>query len=328
MLQNWRIETILALLPTLLQIAIFLFILGLLKFLWPLNRMVGQVMLGVLYVAIFLILEVTFGPAVFQNCPYRSSLSRFGALPLRYVWDHVKSALRPVLFSRERATLPSFQSGDRSVTQQPIDQYEDAAMLSTSWLDADRSILDRRANSRRIKTGVRAMVHLCTTTQLPHLWEATITTIMSAYPKHELVVDGNDDDYCNKVWWPIVGNVMQLNKERITFGPSTLFSTVESRFSSFPLSMQLRWLDFLSSLEVLVCRPHSEDMIKAYLICCTASASSSNGGGRCMLALVAVLRTHHLMLDKSWLDSIADSLSVSASNWMDDSDGGRVSPYS
>jgi hypothetical protein len=168
------------------------------------------------------------------------------------------------------------------------------------------------------------MVHLCSTTQSPHLREAVITAIMSQYPADgpmeypEPMMYKNDEAYCKEVWWPIIGHIVQLYEEQIgdraihIFGPSLLLWTVNSQFISLPLSMQRRWLSFLSSLEGLVCRSHSEHMIKAYLVCCTASVSESYGGDRRMLALVAVLQTHHLKLEPSWLDGIADSLSVSA----------------
>jgi hypothetical protein len=381
-LTGWHIETILALLPTLLQIAVVVFLGGLLTFLWGSVPSLTIVMAVLSCSACFLVVAATILPGFSQLCPYRSSLSRFVAIPIRYVLDHVKSTINPPLqaavrsalhlaveavfivawisyarwpnlleavarlatsattfvqhfipftFSQQsllhwlkgqHAKLPSFwRSGDQSVTT-----------LFTSWLDLDKGVLGQLTNERHVSMGVGAMVHLCSTTQSPGLREATIMAIMSEYPDDGPTVSVNDDAYCNEVWWPIIDDIMDVNKERIadlsdtSFRVLFFFWNVQSQFSSFSLSMQHHWLDFLSRLEDLVCRSHSEHMIKAYLICCTASVDS-HGGGKRMLALVAVLRIHHLELEGPWLDSIAYSLSMSASIWKDDSDGGEVFPY-
>jgi hypothetical protein len=391
-LESWHIETILAFLPTLLQIAVVLFLGGLLTFLWGSVPSLTIVMAVLSCIAFFLVVAATILPGFSQLCPYRSSLSRFVALPIRYVLDRVRSAFHPGLHAGVQKSFHSaveavfifvwiiharwpklldsvahlaktatsavqrFNQFRHTLTQQSLPRWRlrwqnaglpsfsrpgdpSVTTLSTSWLDVDEDALSQRTNESDISMGVGAMVHLCITTQSPRLREATIIAIMSQYPADgpmeypdEPMMYRNDDAYCNRVWWPIVGRIMQLDEELIgdwairIFGPSLLFWTVNSQFISLPLSMQQRWLSFLSSLEGLVCRSHSEHMVKAYLVCCTASVES-RGGGRRMLALVAVLQAHHLKLDKPWLDSIGDSLSMSASIWKDDSGDGQVSPY-
>jgi hypothetical protein len=367
-LESWHIETILALLPTLLQIAVLLFLGGLLTFLWGSVPSLTIVMAVLSCIACFLVVAATILPGFSQLCPYRSSLSRFIALPIRYVLDHVKSALKSSLqfatstfiqakrsFSQEslprwRMRSRSTPSGDQSGTTPPTSWVQKllprwlvrrsaplgdppVTTLSTSWVGDDEDTILQRIYDSHVSIGVGAMVHLCCTTQSPPHREASIVAIMSEYSDYRLEILGNDA-YCDEVWWPIVGRIMKLEKEEIgswfveRYGPSLLFSAFISRFKSLPLSMQHCWLNFLMHLEGFMCRPDSGDMIKAYLVCCTSSVDS-HGGGRRMLALVAVLRTHHLNLEKAWFDSIADYLSMSASIWMDnsESDVGRLSPY-
>jgi hypothetical protein len=312
-LEIWHIETILELLPTLLQLSVVIFLGGLFLFLWGSIPSLTIVMAAFCSIACFFVVAATFLPGFSQLCPYRSSLSRFAALPIRYVLDRVtlavKSALKSFLqsatqtFIRSRHRLfpwaqlllrrqHAMQSDDRSIqsagqSTQSADQS--VTTLSTSWLDVDKGVLDRRANENHISMSVGAMVHLCSTTQSPHLREAVITAIMSQYPADgpmeypEPMMSRIDEAYCKEVWWPIIGHIVQLYEEQIGDGailifngPSLLLWTVNSQFIRLPLSMQRRWLSFLSSLEGLVCRSHSEHMIKAYLVCCTASVSSQS----------------------------------------------------
>jgi hypothetical protein len=384
MLTSWRIETILALLPTLLQIAVVVFLGGLLTFLWDSVPSLTIIMAVLSCIACFLVAAATILPGLSQLCPYRSSLSRFVAIPIRYVLDHVKSTIDPPLQTAVRrafhlaveavfivawisyARWPNLNLSESvahlakrvttfvrhfipfTFSQQSLLPWlkgqhaglssflwlgdQSVTTLFTSWLDVDKGALVRLTNERHVSMGVGAMVHLCSTTQSPGLREATIMAIMSQYPDDGPMESGNDDAYCNEVWWPIVGDIMHFNKENLDdladtfFGRLFFYLTVQSRFSSFSLSMQHHWLDFLSSLEDLVCRSQSKHVIKAYLICRTASVDSHGGGGR-MLALVAVLQSHHLELDRDWLDSIAYSLSMSASIWKDEPDGDQVYPY-
>jgi hypothetical protein len=311
-LESWHFATTLALLPTLLQLSVILFLSGLLVFLWNLDRTVAHIMAVLTSITFFLVLTVTILPVFSQSCPYRSSLSEFVVIPLQHVVNYVKSVVSVAWdFIQDRRICGPARSSPPptwSTFWAALPKLH-WTMLPTSWLDVDKDALARRANGSNISMDVSVMVHLCRTTQSTHLWEAIITAITEDGP----VVDENDDNYCNEVWWPIIGIIMPLNKEWITFGPPTLFLTVESRFKSFSLSMQDCWLDFLSRLEDLVCRSHSEHMVKAYLLCCITCVGSHRGSQR-MLALVAVLQRHHLKLDGHWLDSIADSLSVHASD--------------
>jgi hypothetical protein len=401
-LESWHIETILAFLPTLLQIAVVLFLGGLLVFLSGSVPSLTIIMTVFSGVVCFFVVAATVLPGFSQSCPYRSSLSQFVALPIRYVLDRVKSALHPALKAAvQEAFRNAFRNAFRkpfylaveavfivawnirsqwlnlldsdfaqSVTSvvQPVimisfrhafypqsllrrlrEQHAEllsswpwggqprVVTLSTSWLDADMDTLDRRrASGGCISMRASAMAYLCNTTQLPHLWEAAIPAIMSEYPEFRLTPSRNDDAYCNEVWWPVIGGIMLFNKEYIDdlsrdstafrMNATMLGITVNSQFNSFTLSMQHCWVDFLVFSETLVCRSQSKHVIAAYLVCCAVSVDS-HGGGRRMLALVAVLQVHHLKLDKRWLDSIADSISMFADIWKDGSDDGQVSPY-
>jgi hypothetical protein len=81
-LESWRIAAILALLPTLLQLSVIIFLSGLLVFLSGLDRTVAVVMIVLTSIAFFLVAAVTFLPVVLWTCPYRSPLSEVLALSL------------------------------------------------------------------------------------------------------------------------------------------------------------------------------------------------------------------------------------------------------
>jgi hypothetical protein len=81
-LESWRVPAILTLLPTLLQLALILFLSGLLVFLWNIDRMVADVMLVLTCIVFFLVLTITVLPIISRSCPYRSPLSEVVALPL------------------------------------------------------------------------------------------------------------------------------------------------------------------------------------------------------------------------------------------------------
>jgi hypothetical protein len=113
-LEIWHIETILELLPTLLQLSVVIFLGGLFLFLWGSIPSLTIVMAAFCSIACFFVVAATFLPGFSQLCPYRSSLSRFVALPIRYVLDHIKSALKSSLqyvLDRIKSTLdPALQA--------------------------------------------------------------------------------------------------------------------------------------------------------------------------------------------------------------------------
>lgn len=75
-LEEWNVPNIISLLPTLLEVALLLFIVGILDFLWTLNTVVA-IMISVL--TVFTVLPLTilpFGPLLFETCPFVSSFTR------------------------------------------------------------------------------------------------------------------------------------------------------------------------------------------------------------------------------------------------------------
>lgn len=67
--------TVVNFIPALLHISVFLFLVGLVEFLIPINRTIGWMMLGVAIVCISLYIAITFLPTMYRNCPYRTPFS-------------------------------------------------------------------------------------------------------------------------------------------------------------------------------------------------------------------------------------------------------------
>ncbi|KAI0791936.1 hypothetical protein C8Q75DRAFT_804987 [Abortiporus biennis] len=81
-LQHWRVPQLLSLLPTLLQIALVLFLVGLLDLLWSLNSTVAavsSVLVGVLGIVLIILPLI---PLFRADCPYVSSLTSTIVRPL------------------------------------------------------------------------------------------------------------------------------------------------------------------------------------------------------------------------------------------------------
>jgi hypothetical protein len=91
-LESWRLGAILALLPTLLQLSVIVFLSGSLIFLSSLDRTVVVVMITFTSIAFFLVAAVTVLPAFSHSCLYRSLLSEILAIPFLRVADYVNIA--------------------------------------------------------------------------------------------------------------------------------------------------------------------------------------------------------------------------------------------
>lgn len=78
-LQDWRVPTIVALLPLLLQIALILFLAGLCYLLFTLDRTVAIAFVTFVGVAMSIYFALVVLPILFRHCPYRNPLSH-GAL--------------------------------------------------------------------------------------------------------------------------------------------------------------------------------------------------------------------------------------------------------
>ncbi|PCH42418.1 hypothetical protein WOLCODRAFT_51656, partial [Wolfiporia cocos MD-104 SS10] len=69
---KWRIPQIIAILPVLLQIALVLFLVGLVIRLWPLNQVVAHVMAALLAILSAFLIVTAILPTFNTSCPYKS----------------------------------------------------------------------------------------------------------------------------------------------------------------------------------------------------------------------------------------------------------------
>jgi hypothetical protein len=95
-LVTWQVPAIVALLPSLLQVALLLFLAGLVLFLWPLDRVAGSitvVLSGLLALCLLLFSILSY---IFPACPYRT---RFSDIIIRPVYRTLISLDRLLLDS-------------------------------------------------------------------------------------------------------------------------------------------------------------------------------------------------------------------------------------
>jgi hypothetical protein len=308
-LEAWRLEAILALLPTLLQLSVILFLSGLLVFLWHLDPMVAHVMAVLLATTFFLVAAVTVLPAVSQSCPFRSPLSEILAVPFWRVADYSLFLL---------TTIWTFvQFGFRYYPssyywEELSDRWRHRSKLA-SWVQADEAAVVAERDDD-VSIHVSAMVHLCCTTESQQLWSAALTAIMAEYPAQDFMwLTRNPHGYFNQVWWPVLGCISILTEEdlksnvgrwrwRIPYITTTHFKRLSS-------TMKDCWVSFLLHSErIAVFESRSTRVAESYMICCVATMESTTGGPLCMQAFMEVLKAHFRNLEGSQLNIIADCL--------------------
>lgn len=90
-LDAWRVATIISVLPILLQIALALFLVGLVVQLWSMNALVA-VIVSVQIGALLLFTVVTaIMPAFVNGCPYKSPLAWFFVCVVSYTKQMVRT---------------------------------------------------------------------------------------------------------------------------------------------------------------------------------------------------------------------------------------------
>jgi hypothetical protein len=304
-LEKWRLEAILALLPTLLQLSVILFLSGLLSFLWNLDRTVAIVMAVLLTITFFLVTTVTVLPLISKSCPYRSPLSAILAVSFWRVANHVGVFGRAVWAFIDSGWIcsPDFWGweGWRNRAKTP---------LPTSWVQADESgIAQYNSRKEHVSMHVGAMVHLCCTTQLQHLWPATIAAITAEFPADKFIEI--EDVYYSDVWWPVLGHLglfIEKDLDDLWAGP-TYWSSHSKRnslgFGRFSSSMKHCWVSFLLRSNSLVRQSRSNRVVMSYLYCCLAIIQSTTGSPHIMQAFMEVLEAQHANLEAPQLGSLA-----------------------
>ena len=94
-LEKWQVFEIAAFLPLLLQVALFLFFLGLSEFLRELNPIVGWTTTGIILTWLITFIFTTLAPIISSQCPYRTPI-------LKRPIDYLRVAIQPMygLFKR------------------------------------------------------------------------------------------------------------------------------------------------------------------------------------------------------------------------------------
>jgi hypothetical protein len=314
-LEAWRIAAILALLPTLLQLSVIIFLSGLLVFLSSLDRTVALVMIALTSIAFFLVAAVTFLPVVSWTCPYRSPLSEVLALSLWRVTGWLKIIGRLVLLLIDDPLL-------RNIDLQ-ADEWADhwhhwnVTPQPTSWVQADQGAIARYNNSTKhhaVSMHIRAMVHLCCTTQSQPLWAVALIAIAAAQsPLHSPVpVSGNTEVFYNEVWGPVFEHIYSLTKDECddrSICYHNLFHRAFSQSTHFSSSVKQCWANFVTHSKKFISQSDTR-FVDLYMICCLASIESMTGGPY-MRAFMEVLEGQHTNLQGDQLGGIARCLSES-----------------
>jgi hypothetical protein len=317
-LETWRIAAILALLPTLLQLSVIIFLSGLLVFLSGLDRTVAIVMIVLTSIAFFLVAAVTFFPVASWTCAYRSPLSEVLALSLWRVTGWLKTVgCVVVLFIRR--VWARLKSDDPLLRDHWLQYAEWVAYwrhwkdtpLPKSWVQADQGAVAQYNNSRKhhaVSMHVSAMVHLCCTTQSQSLWSAALTAIAAAqYPEDSTVpVSGNTENFYNEVWGPVVRHISLLTEDELIHHYHKLFERAFSQSTRFSSSMKQSWANFVMQSRTFISQSDTR-FVMSYMICCLASIESTTDAPY-MQAFMDVLEAQHANLQGHQLCGVARGL--------------------
>jgi hypothetical protein len=309
-LETWRLGAILALLPTLLQLSVILFLSGLLLFLWNLDRMVANVMVVLTSIAFFFVATVTVLPAVSSSCPYWSPLSEITAVTFSRMSFYGKIL---------RITVAVFVNSGWTYSWNSWKYFAHLRRVHSKsmwWLRADNeAIAQYDSNKDHVSMHVQAVVHLCCTTQSQLLWSAATSVVMAESPTNGSVSDHRIiQTYCNEVWWPVLGHVSLFTPSDLEFALaarssnlSLLSRSASSAFRRLSSSMKHCWISFLLDSKALVCQSDSTLMVVSYMICCLVGLDSTTGGP-CMGAFMDVLEAQYANLQERELAGIASLL--------------------
>jgi hypothetical protein len=308
-LRSWGIETMLSLLPTILQVSVIFFLQGLVYYSFTLDGSVGMVLLSLTYILIGILLLLTLIPLLKRICPYRSPLPEALWMVFWRVSEHLSVFIGAIWdFYQLRRMSPSASYGEVLA-----DKWRWQRKPRTSWVQADQDQIARyNCNNDCVSTYVSAMVHMCCTTQFEPLWSRAITAIVTEHNSGSPIISSEHGDaYLKEIWWPMLGHIVSLHEEDLpaarSNGLHTLVHQMSERVERFSLSMQHSWLSFLLCSKSHVCHSHSSRMVVSYLLCCLAGRDTTIGG-RCMLAFMEVLQAQHAKIEGTHLCDLAGAL--------------------
>lgn len=82
---RWRLETVIEILPTLLQLSLTLFYAGLIDFLWQISRTVAGVVMAFTFVGVLLFSFSVIASVISPQCPYRTGITHWVSSILSFV---------------------------------------------------------------------------------------------------------------------------------------------------------------------------------------------------------------------------------------------------
>ncbi|KAL1690011.1 hypothetical protein GGG16DRAFT_126018 [Schizophyllum commune] len=99
-IERWNVPLIVGLLPMALHLALLLFFVGLTLFIFALSSAIAAVVITLAIVIYSVYLATNILPMLELGCPYKTPLSHYGYIAVRYVATHTAEA-RPILWLRK-----------------------------------------------------------------------------------------------------------------------------------------------------------------------------------------------------------------------------------
>ncbi|KAI0789198.1 hypothetical protein C8Q75DRAFT_807307 [Abortiporus biennis] len=158
-LRRWGVFETAAALPFLLQIAMFLFFLGLSEFLWPLNKTVWLVTTFLMLLWLGLYLITLCAPAIYSTCPYRTPLLTSVIHTFRWL---IARACHGRKWREVMGNLPRYYRypGDERGVRRDA-RLDIAALISADQVLADDGILLNAMKALIVRAHHQDVVHIC-----------------------------------------------------------------------------------------------------------------------------------------------------------------------
>ncbi|KAL1679206.1 hypothetical protein EV122DRAFT_289744 [Schizophyllum commune] len=99
-IERWNVPLIVGLLPMILHLALLLFFVGLTLFIFTLSSAIAAVVIALASIIYSVYLATNILPMLEPGCPYKTPLSHYGYIAVRYVATHAAEA-RPILWLRK-----------------------------------------------------------------------------------------------------------------------------------------------------------------------------------------------------------------------------------
>ncbi|KAL1690006.1 hypothetical protein GGG16DRAFT_56631 [Schizophyllum commune] len=99
-IERWNVPLIVGLLPMVLHLALLLFFVGLTLFIFTLSSAIAAVVIALAIIIYSVYLATNILPMLEPGCPYKTPLSHYGYIAVRYVATHAAEA-RPILWLRK-----------------------------------------------------------------------------------------------------------------------------------------------------------------------------------------------------------------------------------